>query len=320
MTYAASPQVTVLMTVFNGEKYLKEAVESILDQTFKNFELLVVNDGSTDQTASILQNLQSKDPRIRVLEQENRGIVFSANRGIQEAKGKYIARMDSDDWSFSDRLRSQVDFLDRHPDIVMVAGAFEVMDSNGEVRFRKRVLLDPVDLEGALWVRNPIGHGSVMYRTEAVRSIHGYRGEGQAEDYEIYSRLVAIGKIAGLPQLVYKYRIHSGSVTSLDRDKQMKMLVEYIERRWRIAVPEFRDRKFLIHQYRRYLSLGNPSDGKALADQMLDDNLKIGLKMIKHGHYWAGCRQVFSVASLGRVGLKGLGEIIKHKIRRICKK
>lgn len=320
MSHADSPQVTVLMTVFNGEKYLEEAVGSILGQTFENFELLVVNDGSTDNTASILQNLKSKDARIRVLDQENRGIVSSANRGIEEAKGKYIARMDSDDWSFGDRLRCQVDFLNRHPDIVMVAGAFEVMNSNGEARFIKRVLLDPVDLERSLWIRNPIGHGSVMYRTEAVRSIQGYQGEGQSEDYEIYTRLAEIGDIAGLSQLVYKYRVHSGSVTSLEHDKQIKMLAGYIERQWGKAVPEFRDRKSLIHQYKRYLSLGPPLAGTALAEQMLEDNLRIGVKMIQHGHYWAGCRQVFSATSLGRAGLKGLWRILKAKIRWICKK
>src|SRR5262245_16448315 len=129
------PLVSVVLTVYNGERFLCEALESILGQDFRDFELIVINDGSKDGTAHLLQSYEQSDLRIRVYHQPNRGLVESLNRGCTIARGEYIARLDADDVAQTDRLFRQVVFLERHPDVGLLGGAVEVVDLRGKVLF-----------------------------------------------------------------------------------------------------------------------------------------------------------------------------------------
>ena len=139
----SSPIVSVVMSVLNGERFLREAVESILDQSLREFEFIIINDGSTDFSGSILDSYQHKDPRLRVVHQENMGLVESLNRGCGLARGKYIARMDADDIAIQDRLRWQADFMETHPEVGVVGGAVEVIDTTGRsLPYRASKLLD----------------------------------------------------------------------------------------------------------------------------------------------------------------------------------
>lgn len=124
-----SPKVSVVMSVYNGEKYLPETIDSILNQTFKDFEFIIINDGSTDKTAKILTSYD--DPRIRIFNQENMGLTKSLNRAISLAKGEYIARMDADDISYPERLKKQVDYLNKNPDIGLVGSKYIRIDKRG---------------------------------------------------------------------------------------------------------------------------------------------------------------------------------------------
>src|SRR5665647_1469233 len=122
-----SPKVTVLMSVYNSESFLAEAIDSILGQTFKDFEFLIINDGSKDKSLEIIKNRAKNDPRIRLISRPNKGLVKSLNEGLAKARGEYIARMDSDDISLKTRLKKEVDFLDSHPDVGMVGSNYTII-------------------------------------------------------------------------------------------------------------------------------------------------------------------------------------------------
>ena len=129
---ANTPQITVLMPVYNGEKYLRQAVDSILNQTFKDFEFLIINDGSTDKTLAILQEYKNK--RVKIINnKKNIGLTKSLNKGLKLAKGKYIARMDADDISLSNRLRKQIDFLDKHNKIGVLGTQMKIINNSNKI-------------------------------------------------------------------------------------------------------------------------------------------------------------------------------------------
>lgn len=210
----SSPVVSVVMSVFNGERFLREAVESILDQSFPELEFIAIDDGSTDPSGSLLDAYQRKDPRLRVVHQENRGLIASLNRGCGLARGRYIARMDADDISIGDRLRWQVDFMEAHPEVGVLGGAVEVIDAAGKVL---RVCSNPSqdrDLRSALDQDCPFWHSTVLMRTDTFVAAGGYRRAFvDAEDHDLWLRLAERCQLANLERVVLKYRLHPHQVT-----------------------------------------------------------------------------------------------------------
>jgi len=216
-----SPLVSVVMSVFNGERFLREAVESILGQTFRDFEFIVVEDGSTDRTASILDSYQKSDPRIRVYHQENQGLIESLNRGCLLAQGKYIARMDADDVALEDRLTRQVDFMEKHPHIAVLGGAVEWIDANGKSLGIQHTPVTDCEIKSELLRRNVFWHSTVLMLKEAFVSAGGYRGAVvDAEDYDLWLRIAEHFPVANLEAVVLKYRIHPLQVSMRKRRQQ----------------------------------------------------------------------------------------------------
>jgi len=210
-----SPIVSVVMAVYNGESYLAQAVDSILNQSFTDFEFIVVNDGSTDRTAEILA--QYRDHRIQVLVQTNRGLAGSLNRGIRESSGEYIARMDADDISEPDRLKRQVEFLDSYPEYVLVGTNATVMTENGVLLYN----MDGPQQDGELRKTlmngyvSPFVHGSVMFRKSAAMSCGLYNGKmTTAQDLLLWKQLIKIGRMANLPDVLFRYRITPTAISS----------------------------------------------------------------------------------------------------------
>jgi glycosyltransferase involved in cell wall biosynthesis len=208
------PIVSVVMSVLNGERFLREAVESILDQSFREFEFIVINDGSTDSSGSILDSYQRKDPRVRVIHQENKGMGESWNRGCGLARGKYLARIDPDDVAVQDRLMWQVDFMDTHPQVGVVGGAVEVIDTAGR---SLRVSSNPIEdhnIRSALLQRNPFSHPTVLMRRDIFAAVGGYRKAfGPSEDYDLWLRLAERCQLANLEAVLLKYRLHPSQIT-----------------------------------------------------------------------------------------------------------
>ena len=213
---AEAPTVSVVMTVYNTERYVAEAVESVLAQTFRDFELIIIDDGSTDRSTSILNDLARRDGRIRLVSRPNTGIVAAANEGIGMARGKYLARMDSDDVCLPHRFETQARYLDDHPDCVLLGSRVTVVDPYGSPVFDsgQKLTHDEIDAEllssGGGWA---VVQPSAMMRTDAVRQVGAYRGtHNVSEDQDLFLRLAEVGRVANLPGPLLLYRRHYQSV------------------------------------------------------------------------------------------------------------
>ena len=208
------PVVSVVMPVFNVERFLREAVESILDQTFRDFEFIIIDDGSTDGTPSILDSYARRESRVRVYYQENRGVVESLNRGCGLARGRYIARMDGDDIAVRDRLMWQIEFMERHAEIGTVGGALELIDAGGRTLHCLHYPVKNEDIKGALQLSSALPHPAVVIRTEAFLSVGGYRRAFlDAEDCDLWLRIAQRWRLANLKAVVLRYRIHPDQVS-----------------------------------------------------------------------------------------------------------
>lgn len=209
------PAVSVVMSVFNGERFLAEAIESILNQTFRGFEFIIVNDGSTDRTASILERYEKSDSRVRVYAQENKGLIASLNLGCGLAQGKFLARMDADDVSMPDRLERQVRFLEHHDKVGLLGGAVEGIDDRGRWLFLVRPPLEDNTIRTALrFYSFPIFHSAVLMRKQTFDEAGGYRAQFlHAEDYDLCLRILEHAKVANLPDVVLRKRTHSEGVS-----------------------------------------------------------------------------------------------------------
>ena len=207
------------MSTYNGERFISEAIDSILKQTFPHFELIVIDDGSTDGTPNVLQTIQ--DNRVTIIRhRKNLGIAASQNRAIAVAKGEYLALMDHDDVSVPERLQVQVDFLDQHPKVALVGSSCISIDENGVSR-SEPYSTDEVMLKWMPLLCNcPLFHTSLMVRRSAVAQVGGYSGNYlYAGDYELISKLVAQNAVANLPQPLVKWRAHNSSTSSVHARK-----------------------------------------------------------------------------------------------------
>jgi hypothetical protein len=201
------PQVSVVLSVRNGAADLSKAVDTILAQTFSNFELIAINNGSTDGTAAILDGL--RDPRVRVVHQDDMGLAAALNRGMALARGRYIARQDHDDWAMPTRLERQVAFLDANPDCALVGTRAEIWVGNRRTPLAHDHPTENAALQFELLFDNPFVHSSIMMRKSAFDAVGGYstdRSRQPPEDYELWSRLARRFEVANLPERLTIYR------------------------------------------------------------------------------------------------------------------
>lgn len=214
----SNPKITVVMAVYNGEKYIKESIECVLQQTFQDFELLVINDGSTDGSVSVVESFQ--DERIRLIHNEkNSGILFTRNRGLQEARGTYVAVLDCDDLCSPNRLEIQYNFLESNPDIA-VCGTWGIMiDENGTV-FGHEIMpeTDKNLVSIAMLFTNQFIHSSVLYRKEIAVQAGGYTGVNGCEDFGLFSRISIHHKMANIPEFITKYREHNQGISKTKKE------------------------------------------------------------------------------------------------------
>jgi GT2 family glycosyltransferase len=217
------------MAVFNGERYLVEAVESILHQSFRDFEFVILNDGSTDESGKILRDFAQRDPRIRLFDGERRGLTRCLNRGIGLAQGQYLARMDADDVSLPDRFRAQIDYLDANPEILAVGGRARIISPEGWPLGQWIVPIEHKDLDAAhiAGIAGQLIHPTSMMRLDAVRRIGGFDEQWTyAQDYDLWLRLAEIGRLSNLPEIILNYRLHLSSVSFTTRRTQYESVVE----------------------------------------------------------------------------------------------
>ena len=213
------PLVSVIMSVYNGEEFLKRAMDSILTQTFTNFEFIIIDDGSSDNSLNILEEYAKNDNRIKIVSQKNIGLTKSLNIGIKLASGKYIARQDADDVSLSQRLEKQVDFLEKNEDIVLLGtNQYEI---DGEVIYTGKYF-DIETINKIVYLYNPIVHTSAMFRRDFCVDISLYdESFTTSQDFEAWMRLAKFGKIAMLDDILVKRYIGNESITATKKYKQV---------------------------------------------------------------------------------------------------
>ena len=218
-----SPQITVLMTVYNTPvELLTEAIDSIFAQTFRDFELLILDDGSTTQsTRDTLAAAAGQDPRVRVCWEPHRGLTPTLNEGLRQAAGEWIARHDADDWSAPERLEKQAAYLRAHPETVVVGSDAWMHRGDGAPLWRAHFPQDAAEIDQAIWNGNPFVHGSVLFRKAAALEAGGYREVLRcSQDYDFFWRLSEGGKGANLPEPLYHYRFTRGSVSAAKGQEQ----------------------------------------------------------------------------------------------------
>ena len=287
-----TPRVSVLMPVLDAEPFLREAVESILGQSLGDLELVAVDDGSTDGSLDILHDLARADARIRVHEQPHGGLAAALDAGLELASAPLVARMDADDVSLPHRLDRQVAVLDAEPETALVAGGMVMIDEGGR---ELETVVPPAEPD--LLSGNTIAHPTVVFRTDAVRALGGYRLD-QAEDYDLWLRLEERHRIATVQEPVLRYRVHRGqfSVRRLERQAVGALVVQEAARRRRGGAPD-------------------PLDGVDCVEDALAP-LGIGPERIRHSLvadalYWA--------TTLRRAGMRDEADLLLAEAARVGK-
>jgi glycosyltransferase involved in cell wall biosynthesis len=214
--------VSVMMPVYNTRAYVAEAVESVVAQTFEDFELLIVDDGSTDGSTEVLRRLADGDPRIRLVVRENRGVTRTAAEMVEAARGEFLARMDSDDIALPRRLERQVAFLRAHPEVVAAGSWVQWIDAEGDPLREFHAAETHEEIDRALLTErtNAICQPASMVRADAMRRVGGYRPEFVvSEDYDLWLRLAEVGRLANIPEVLLKYRYRPTSLARSRRDQ-----------------------------------------------------------------------------------------------------
>jgi glycosyltransferase involved in cell wall biosynthesis len=264
-----NPKVTVLMPAYNADKYIGESITSVLEQSFTNFELLIINDGSTDDTEKIIRSF--KDPRIVLTSQENKGVSAALNLGLSHARANYIARFDADDICLPNRLKVQYDFITAYPEYTIIGSAVEYMDADGHYIFTHHPEghLNE-EIQQLKYTICPFIHSSVFYKKDAVVNNGGYNEHAYTyEDHFLWVNILKNEKACNLSQALIKVRLNPESIT--------------IDERWRTR--KFRSIK--------YATLKNKNITEAEGNELYQIGGKQYSPKIKQGAYYALCGKKF---------------------------
>jgi glycosyltransferase involved in cell wall biosynthesis len=219
------PAVSIVMAVHNGMPYVEEAVGSMMNQTLREIEIIIVNDASADETPQVLARLAADDLRIRILTNEtNLGLPASLNRGLEVARAPLVARMDADDLSMPNRLRVQKDFMDAHPDVILLGASIHTIDKQGKIIRTSIRSRDAVAVQWLARFNMPLVHPTFMFRRfrENGQFQHYCGDAGFAEDYDFVARALEYGEIWSLPDVLLSYRTHGVSISSSNWRKQQQ--------------------------------------------------------------------------------------------------
>jgi glycosyltransferase involved in cell wall biosynthesis len=278
-TQLKNAMITVLMPVYNAEKYVAEAVQSILDQTYKNFELLIINDGCTDDSMQIISKFS--DPRIRIEQNdENVGLIATLNKGIDMVKTKYLARMDADDVSIPHRLETQLAVMEADQELGACSCWFDVILMDGSVENGGRYLQDFQDIRFRHLYLMHFIHGSSMIRMETVQvgSLNFNPHFLHAEDYDFFDRLGEASKLINIQKALYQIREHPGRVSTMYSETQNKHSAEIktrIFKRIGVDVTQAELDVYSRFMYQNYEQVGGDKDLlKSLLDKLISVNGK----------------------------------------------
>ncbi|MBL7131186.1 MAG: glycosyltransferase [Candidatus Omnitrophica bacterium] len=256
--------MTVLMSVYNGRNYLRDAIKSILRQTWSDFELLIINDGSSDNSGEIISSFD--DPRIRLVENPvNVGLTKCLNRGLKLAKSNLIARQDADDISLPNRLAHQLSYLESHPDIVLLGTWVKVVDENSKVLRDTCSPIKPFVLKWRMLFSNQIVHSSVMFRLDKIWQLGGYDDSlAYSQDYDLWLRVMTKHRISLLPEILVHRREHANDISTKYIDSQNstadRIACRYLSNllKKKISIEDVHNFREIIH----YRMISSPDDFK----------------------------------------------------------
>lgn len=220
------PEISVLLPVYNSEKYILEAVNSILNQTFTNFELIIIDDGSRDSSIQIINSI--KDERIVFLRnEENKGLIYTLNKGIGLSKGNYIARMDADDISENNRFMKQLTEFKKDSNLV-ICGSYIKTFGNGAEEFINHIPSSNSQILSSIFFRCPFAHPSVMIKKSALMQLDEFYREDykHSEDYDLWSRLVFKGNSLNIPEYLLNYRVHENQVSTVFEEHKYQSVLK----------------------------------------------------------------------------------------------
>jgi glycosyltransferase involved in cell wall biosynthesis len=227
-----TPKISVIITVFNGDAFLNDTLESLFKQDDDDFEIVVINDGSTDKTSDILCDWVDRESQLRVFNKEHLGRIGALNEGIKQARGRYIAISDADDLSRVDRLRIQAHYLDTHPSVGMVGSYAKVIDDKGLLTGDEIIAPENhVDIVRILLRYNPFVHSSVMYRRDILGGTGGYTSRFiPGFEWEMYAKIIEQAEVATIPEFLVLYRRYPTSLTF--RRSWLRRLYGVTRARW----------------------------------------------------------------------------------------
>jgi len=286
------PRVSVAMSVFNGEIFLAESIQSVLAQTMDDFEFIIIDDGSTDRSAEIIKGFD--DPRIRYVHQTNKGLATSLNKAISLSRSDLIARIDSDDLWVPEKLKCQVEFMDKHPEVVLLGGEIQLIDMDGNYMYTVHKPHSDEENRRYLDIKNMWTHSAVIFRQESVEKVGGYITTKYTyfEDYVLWHQLAKLGKVAQLDKVVTKYRVHPYAVSSKTENprfieimkatvkrgyatddevselKEIKMSEANDPKRKEALYHLFLGRSYMFHNYKRRKSIQHLKKSVGLSPNM----------------------------------------------------
>lgn len=261
------PLISVVLPVYNGEQYLAEAIDSILTQSFRNFELIMIDDGSTDNSPNILKEYEQRDPRVRVIVRENRGLATTLNDSIDVARGKWIARMDQDDISLTHRLACQVAWLEKTG--ADLCGSWIQYFGAGDRRIWKTYESDAA-IKLDMLFKCPIAHPTVMMKAEKIKKLKYESHWNKAEDYDLWVRAsIAEWSMTNVQEVLLLYRRHPEQITSKNDSKQKQLTVLVQNRYWQYKLSEIHISNEEAHNV-TYVDYCNYSTNQVVVEQTLE--------------------------------------------------
>jgi glycosyltransferase involved in cell wall biosynthesis len=227
-----TPILSVLLPVYNAEKYLASAIESILHQTYSNFNFIIINDGSTDNSLNILQSFAKNDKRIQLINRENKGLVYTLNEGLALIKTPYVARMDADDIALPRRFEKQMEYILNNKDCLLLGSRVIIIDSDGDEICEMGDYYSHEEIDQGLLEKKGqlIYHPSIIFQKDIIDQLGGYRSKyPHVEDLDLFLRVSEQGKIENLKEPLLKYREHISKVGHLHYKEQMTEINDVIK-------------------------------------------------------------------------------------------
>ena len=316
------PFLSVVMPAYNAEAFIGEVIATILGQTFPDFELIIIDDGSTDGTADIIKNYAKMDSRVKYHYQENQGsarLGETLNNAVHLAKAEWIARADSDDPWFLDKLQKQVDFIKAHPDYILIGGGADVTNERGVLLYTLLGPIDDDDNRRAMTLYTTHAHGSVVFKKDVFEKLGGYKNIHAAEDLDLWQRMANEGKVYNIPEPLFRYRKNTQGISMQNQELQSKIVEELGIEYFKAHPPKVISSKEMKKKLDAINVLRDDSPVPIhLVDHMLtrlaEDNVRIARLYVKYGDKKAGYRQLFNIATSGRLGMKTVLGTVKKNI------